>query len=253
MAPQKMWREKKSYRVAVVQSLRNVRRASLVLLRCSRASDEWMRLAIIVVRSPKAPVMGKCIRSRDLAWFYVCSLRIRWRTETFPSQVVSPTEMYSPSLSSSLPFVRLNRDCGDSGKMILRVAVRFLTTRSASSFPSSFLRIGRPLSTRLPFCAARGDNDDDRSIYRLLRIFLRIRAFQRLARPSADLIWRLHVRDRLQSRPILLTFTNTSSFLRSDFYVCEIESETFYKARFFQFYLRELQSYLINHAEQLHL
>lgn len=56
---------------------------------------------------------------------------------------------------------------------------------SSSSFLSSFLRIGRLSSTRLSY-AARGDDDDD--YYRLLRTFLLIRAFQRLARPSADLM-----------------------------------------------------------------
>lgn len=177
--------KKKSYRVSV-QSLQSiwcvtVIDRSCVFLRCSRASDEWMELAITVLRSLNPTVMGTftwpCV---VLRFFYVFDDELKLS----PSRRFSHWKMLS--LSFPLSFVRLNRDRGDSKLRHHPLC----TTRSASSFPSSFSRIDRLLSTRLPFCAARGDNDDDRSIYRLLRIFLRIRAFQRLARPSGDLMWR---------------------------------------------------------------
>lgn len=116
-------------------------------------------------------------------------LRLQWQTETFLLH-----RSFLPPMGARLlfPFFPLLLSLLSSPRptattMINWCSVSLLTCLlRASSFPSSSSRIGRLSSTQLPSCAARGD-DDDGDDYRLLRTFLRIRAFQRLARPSADL------------------------------------------------------------------
>lgn len=132
-------------------------------------------------------VVGRCLRR----------LRIQRQTEIFllhrsflPPMSVLLLLPFFPT-SSFLFFVRLDRPqrrwlTDAPCRCTLTCSVSLLTyLLRASSFPFSFSWIDRLLSTHLS-CAARGD-DDDGDDYRLLRTFLRIRAFQRLARPSADL------------------------------------------------------------------